>query len=61
ATGAPVLTDAVAAFDCVLAQEFETRTHSIFVGEVRGAPCRRRPARRRSGADASSHPRPPAW
>jgi cob(II)yrinic acid a,c-diamide reductase len=35
ATGAPVLTDAVAAFDCVLAQEFETRTHSIFVGEVR--------------------------
>jgi flavin reductase (NADH)/cob(II)yrinic acid a,c-diamide reductase len=35
-TGAPVLTDAVAAFDCVLAQEFETRTHSIFVGEVRG-------------------------
>ncbi|OAF17636.1 flavin reductase family protein [Bradyrhizobium neotropicale] len=36
ATGAPVLIDAVAAFDCVLAQEFETRTHSIFVGEVRG-------------------------
>ncbi|MGD5661026.1 flavin reductase family protein, partial [Xanthomonas citri pv. citri] len=35
-TGAPVLTDAVAAFDCVLAQEFETRTQSIFVGEVRG-------------------------
>lgn len=35
-TGAPVLTDAVAAFDCTLAQEFETTTHSIFVGEVRG-------------------------
>jgi cob(II)yrinic acid a,c-diamide reductase len=34
-TGAPVLSDAVAAFDCVLAQEFETKTHSIFVGEVR--------------------------
>jgi flavin reductase (NADH)/cob(II)yrinic acid a,c-diamide reductase len=34
-TGAPVLTDAVAAFDCVLAQEFETTTHSIFIGEVR--------------------------
>jgi len=34
-TGAPVLADAVAAFDCVLAQEFETETHSIFVGEVR--------------------------
>jgi cob(II)yrinic acid a,c-diamide reductase len=37
ATGAPVLTGAVAAFDCVLAQEFETKTHSIFVGEVQGA------------------------
>ncbi|MCA1390298.1 flavin reductase family protein [Bradyrhizobium yuanmingense] len=36
-TGAPVLADAVAAFDCVLAQEFETTTHSIFVGEVRSA------------------------
>lgn len=35
ATGAPVLMDAVAAFDCALAQEFETKTHSIFVGEVR--------------------------
>jgi cob(II)yrinic acid a,c-diamide reductase len=34
-TGAPVLSDAVAAFDCILAQEFETMTHSIFVGEVR--------------------------
>ncbi|MFB6447433.1 flavin reductase family protein [Bradyrhizobium tunisiense] len=36
ATGAPMLADAVAAFDCVLAREFETATHSIFVGEVRG-------------------------
>jgi flavin reductase (NADH)/cob(II)yrinic acid a,c-diamide reductase len=36
ATGAPVLEDAVAAFDCELAQELETKTHSIFVGEVRG-------------------------
>ena len=35
ATGAPILDDAVAAFDCVLAQEFETKTHSVFVGEVR--------------------------
>lgn len=33
-TGAPLLTDAVAAFDCMLTQEFETKTHSIFVGEV---------------------------
>ncbi|MBR0702129.1 flavin reductase family protein [Bradyrhizobium diazoefficiens] len=36
-TGAPVLTDAVAAFDCVLTRVFETTTHSIFIGEVRGA------------------------
>ena len=35
ATGAPVLEHAVAAFDCVLMQEFETKTHSVFVGEVR--------------------------
>jgi cob(II)yrinic acid a,c-diamide reductase len=34
-TGTPILEDAVATFDCVLAQEFETRTHSVFVGEVR--------------------------
>lgn len=34
ATGAPVLEDAVAAFDCVLTQELETRTHSVFIGEV---------------------------
>ena len=34
-TGTPMLEDAVAAFDCVLTQEFETTTHSIFVGEVR--------------------------
>ena len=34
-TGTPILEDAVAAFDCVLTQALETRTHSIFVGEVR--------------------------
>ena len=34
ATGAPVLEDAVAAFDCVLTQELETKTHSVFLGEV---------------------------
>lgn len=34
-TGTPLLADAVAAFDCMLAQEFETKTHSVFVGEVR--------------------------
>jgi cob(II)yrinic acid a,c-diamide reductase len=35
ATGAPLLEHAVAAFDCVLMQEFETETHSVFIGEVR--------------------------
>jgi cob(II)yrinic acid a,c-diamide reductase len=34
-TGTPILEDAVAAFDCVLTRQFETTTHSIFVGEVR--------------------------
>ena len=33
--GAPVLADAVVAFDCELANEFETKTHSIFIGIVR--------------------------
>ena len=35
ATGAPVLEDAVASFDCTVMQEIETKTHSIFLGEVR--------------------------
>ena len=30
-----MLQDAVAAFDCVLTQELETKTHSVFIGEVR--------------------------
>lgn len=34
-TGTPLLADAAAAFDCVLAREFETKTHSVFIGEVR--------------------------
>lgn len=33
-TGTPVLLDAIVSFDCKLRQEFETRTHSVFVGEV---------------------------
>ena len=37
ATGAPVLQDAVAAFDCVLTQELETKTHSSF--SARSATC----------------------
>lgn len=37
ATGAPLLQDAVVAFDCELRQEWETRTHSVFVGDIRNA------------------------
>ena len=55
-TGAPVLTDAVAAFDCVLAQEFETKTHSIFVGEVRGVS--HSDGGRAAGVSAQQLPRP---
>jgi len=35
-TGAPLLDDAIASFDCELREEFETKTHSIFIGNVRG-------------------------
>ena len=35
ATGAPVLEDALVSFDCQLRQEFETKTHSVFIGDVR--------------------------
>ena len=34
ATGAPVLDDAIAAFDCRVAQVIEHGTHSIFIGDV---------------------------
>ncbi|MBR1149465.1 flavin reductase family protein [Bradyrhizobium sp. JYMT SZCCT0428] len=36
-TGSPLLEDAAVAFDCMLTQEFETTTHSVFIGEVRDA------------------------
>jgi len=36
-TGAPVLEDAVVSFDCELRETFETRTHSVFIGDVRDA------------------------
>jgi cob(II)yrinic acid a,c-diamide reductase len=44
-TRAPVLQDAIASFDCDLRQEFETRTHSVFIGEVRdiGMRCEAQP------------------
>lgn len=34
ATGAPVLEDAVAVFDCTLRQSFDGGTHSVFIGDV---------------------------
>jgi len=34
ATGAPVLADCLANFDCRLQQEVESGTHSIFIGEI---------------------------
>ncbi len=37
ATGAPVLIDALASFDCTLADAIESGTHTIFVGDVRAA------------------------
>lgn len=39
-TGAPVLRDAMAAFDCDLVAEHVHATHSIFVGAVRGIAAR---------------------
>lgn len=33
-TGAPVLTDAIAAFDCVVAETVDVATHTIFIGRV---------------------------
>ena len=33
-TGAPVLADAVASFDCLVAERVESATHSIFIGRV---------------------------
>jgi flavin reductase (DIM6/NTAB) family NADH-FMN oxidoreductase RutF len=34
ATGAPVLPDAIAYFDCELAQEYQVGSHSILIGRV---------------------------
>ena len=40
-----MLRDAIASFDCDLLQEFETKTHSVFIGEVRdvGLRCEAQP------------------
>lgn len=44
-TGAPILEDALVSFDCELRQEFETKTHSVFIGDVRDVSfrCEARP------------------
>ena len=34
ATGAPVLEDALSAFDCVVVREISAATHTIFIGRV---------------------------
>jgi cob(II)yrinic acid a,c-diamide reductase len=39
-TGAPMLQDAIVAFDCELRQECETKTHSVFIGDIRDASFR---------------------
>lgn len=35
ATGAPLLADALVAFDCEVAEMFVTRTHAVVIGEIR--------------------------
>ncbi|MDH4413255.1 MAG: flavin reductase [Rhizobium sp.] len=35
ATGSPVLTDAITAFDCVVADQKVTKTHTVLFGEVK--------------------------
>jgi len=39
-TGAPVLADALASFDCVVHAAYDFDTHSIYVGDVRAAVVR---------------------
>ncbi|TDR90153.1 flavin reductase family protein [Enterovirga rhinocerotis] len=34
-TGAPILEDALVSFDCELREAVETKTHSIFIGDIR--------------------------
>lgn len=40
ATGAPVLADALASFDCTVNARFDYGTHTIYVGDVRAAAAR---------------------
>lgn len=41
ATGAPVLADAIAAFDCVVSEAVDSATHTIFIGRVVAVRARR--------------------
>lgn len=60
-TGAPVLLDAIAVFDCELSSEYQTPTHSIFVGLVRDARVQvaEAPLVYLRGAYAAVRPSPP--
>ena len=60
-TGAPVLADAIAAFDCVVSEAVDSTTHTIFIGRVVDVRARRdgRPLLYEAGAYASVE-RPPA-
>lgn len=40
-TGAPVLADAIAFFDCTLVDAIESGTHTVFIGRVRAARAHR--------------------
>jgi flavin reductase (DIM6/NTAB) family NADH-FMN oxidoreductase RutF len=39
-TGAPVLADAMASFDCVVTERVQASTHTIFIGRVVGVRAR---------------------
>ena len=41
ATGAPVLVDAIASFDCVVSEAVDSATHTIFIGRVVDVRARR--------------------
>jgi flavin reductase (DIM6/NTAB) family NADH-FMN oxidoreductase RutF len=55
ATGAPVLADAIAAFDCVVDEAVDSSTHTIFIGRVVAVRARRggKPLVYEAGAYAS--------
>ena len=54
-TGAPVLADAIASFDCVVSEAVDSATHTIFIGRVVDVRARRdgRPLVYEAGAYAS--------